>query len=377
MKPATPSKKMSEGNSRKIALAVSIGLLVFLLPRIFAVRKSFSSARPVAGYSALAEQRSFSKELRLSGTTQAAHSFVVLAPQLEGAQLSNMIITALVPAGVTVKPGDLLVVFDPQSQMKDYFEKQNKYAELAGQVMQKRAEEEIAKAKDETALRQAESDFKKAQLEIQKNEIASRIDAEKNQETLDETRATFKQLNETYELKRKAAAAAIHILELQRDRAQEAMRDAQSNSAKMTIRSPMQGVTVRNSLWLGGRMGTVQTGDQVNPGTPFMQVVDPSKMEVRVSVNQSDLAKVHIGDFARVRPDAYPGMSLPAVLDEISPLGLEGNFSDKIRVFSARFSIQGSDPRLLPDLSVALDMDLEGTKGTQRASDSVATAATR
>src|ERR1700737_3743392 len=222
MKPATPSKKMSEGNSRKIALAVSIGLLVFLLPRIFAVRKSFSSARPVAGYSALAEQRSFSKELRLSGTTQAAHSFVVLAPQLEGAQLSNMIITALVPAGVTVKPGNLLVVFDPQSQVKDYFEKQNKYAELAGQVMQKRAEEEIAKAKDETALRQAESDFKKAQLEIQKNEIASRIDAEKNQETLDETRATFKQLNETYELKRKAAAAAIHILELQRDRAQEA-----------------------------------------------------------------------------------------------------------------------------------------------------------
>src|ERR1700737_5214590 len=118
MKPATPSKKMSEGNSRKIALAVSIGLLVFLLPRIFAVRKSFSSARPVAGYSALAEQRSFSKELRLSGTTQAALSFVVLAPQLEGAQLSNMVITSLIPGGAQVKPNDLLVAFDPQAQMK-------------------------------------------------------------------------------------------------------------------------------------------------------------------------------------------------------------------------------------------------------------------
>jgi hypothetical protein len=68
--------------------------------------------------------------------------------------------------------------------------------------------------------------------------------------------------------------------------------------------------------------------------------------------------KIHIGDHAQIRPDAYPGMSVPAVLEEISPLGQEGSFSDKIRLFTARFSVQGSDPRLLPDLSVAVDIDL-------------------
>jgi len=85
-------------------------------------------------------------------------------------------------------------------------------------------------------------------------------------------------------LKRAAAAATIRIQEIQRDRALEAMRYAQGNAAKMVVHSPMQGVVVYNTIWLGGRMGTVQQGDQVRPGVPFLQVVDPSQMEVRVAL---------------------------------------------------------------------------------------------
>jgi multidrug efflux pump subunit AcrA (membrane-fusion protein) len=60
--------------------------------------------------------------------------------------------------------------------------------------------------------------------------------------------------------------------------------------------------------------------------------------------------------------DAYPGMTLPAVLEEISPLGHTGQFTEAVRTFTASFSVQGTDPRLLPDLSAALDLDL----GTQK-----------
>lgn len=294
--------------------------------------------------------------LRLAGTTAATHSFIVMAPQLEGAQLTNMIITEMARAGAAVDVGQVLVRFDPQVQTKDYMEKKDKFSELAGLVAQKQAEEDIAKAKDETGLREAENAEKKAELEVRKNELVSKIDAEKNQEALEEARATLKQLRETFQLKRKSAAAGIRILELQRDRAQEAMRYAESNADKMTIRSPMKGIVVLSTTWFGGRMGTVQAGDQVNPGTSFMQVVDPSRMEVRVQIAQPDLRRIRVGDRARVRPDAYPDLVLPAVLEEVSPLGQEGSFSDKIRVFNARFVVEGSDPKLLPDLSVAVDL---------------------
>jgi multidrug resistance efflux pump len=304
------------------------------------------------------ERKNFSQILRLNGATQASRSFVVLAPKLEGAQVGSMVITKLVPAGTHVKKGDVLVEFDPQAQTKDYLDKKSTYENLVGQVAQKEAEESIARAKDDTAMKQAEDELKRTQLELQKNEIVSRIDAEKNQEALDEAQTTFKQLKETYQLKRAAAAATIRIQEIQRDRALEAMHYAQGNAAKMVVHSPMPGVVVYNTIWLGGRMGTVQQGDQVRPGVPFLQVVDPSQMEVRVDLNQVDLLKAHPGQHAQMHLDAYPGMTLPAVLEELSPLGHPGQFAEVVRSFTARFSVQGTDPRLLPDLSAALDLDL-------------------
>jgi HlyD family secretion protein len=346
------------GKPRTVFIRIGAVLLLVTIPFLFL---HFRQGRPSADRTdslVKVERKNLSQTLRLNGTTQASRSFIVLAPRLEGAQVGSMVVTKLAPAGTHVKSGDLLVEFDPQAQMKDYLDKKSSYDNLVSQVAQKQTDEDIARAKDDTAMKQAEDELKRAQLEIQRNEVVSRIDAEKNQEAVDEGQATLKQLKETYQLKRAAAVAAIKILEIQRDRAKEAMRYALANAAKMTVHSPMAGVVVYNTIWLGGRMGTVQQGDQVRPGVPFLQVVDPSKMEVRVELNQVDLLKVRPGQKAEMHLDAYPGMMLPAVLDELSPLGHTGQFTEMVRSFTARFLVQGNDPRLLPDLSAAMDLDL-------------------
>jgi len=343
---------------RLLLLGALALLILVLLPRLFVhLGRAQASASPSESIYRV-EKKKFSQTLRLNGTTIAAHSFAVLAPRLEGASVGSMVITKLAPAGAPVKKNDVLVEFDAQAQTKDYLDKKATYDNLVGQVAQKQAEEDIARAKDDTGLQQAEDELKRAQLEMKRNEIVSRIDAEKNQEAVDEAQATLKQLKETYQLKRAAATAGIRILEIQRDRAMEAMRYAQSNASKMIVHSPMAGVVVYNTIWLGGRMGTVQQGDQVRPGLPFMAVVDPSQMEVRVELNQVDLLKVRPGQRAKMHLDAYPGIELGATLEDISPLGHNGQFSETVRVFAARFSVQGTDPKLLPDLSAALDLDL-------------------
>ncbi len=346
----------------KIMLAGAAFLLLVTIPYLFAHFRQGQQTTTRGESTVRVERKSFAQVLRLNGTTQASRSFVVLAPRLEGAQVGSMVITKLIPAGTHVKKDAILVEFDPQAQTKDYLDKKSTYENLVGQVAQKQAEEDIARAKDDTAMKQAEDELKRAELELQRNEVVSRIDAEKNQEALDEAQASLKQLKQTYELKRAASASTIRIQEIQRDRALEAMRYAQGNAARMVVHSPMEGVVVHNTIWLGGRMGTVQQGDQVRPGVPFLQVVDPSQMEVRVELNQVDLLKVHPGQRAEMHLDAYPGMTLPAVLEELSPLGHPGQFAEAVRSFGARFSVQGTDPRLLPDLSAALDVDLGSQK---------------
>jgi multidrug efflux pump subunit AcrA (membrane-fusion protein) len=350
------------GTHGKIALGATLALLLVSVPFFFSHFRQTTSASGFDDSTARVERKNFSQALRLNGSTQASRSFIVLAPKLEGAQVGSMVITKLAPAGVHVWKDDILVEFDPQAQTKDYLDKKSTYENLVGQVAQKQSDEDVARAKDDTAMKQAEDESKRADLELQRNEIVSRIDAEKNRESADEARVTLKQLKETYQLKRAAAAAAIRILEIQRDRAAQAMRFAMANAAKMVVHSPMEGVVVYNTIWLGGRMGTVQQGDQVRPGVPFLQVVDPSQMEVRVELNQVDLLRVHSGQRAQLHLDAYPGMTLSATLEEISPLGHSGQFAQEVRSFTARFSVQGTDPRLLPDLSAALDLDLLSQK---------------
>ncbi len=294
--------------------------------------------------------------LRLKGTTQAVETRAILAPLLAGEQEGTLTITSLRAAGSRVKQGDLLVEFDRQAQLRDFIDKQAQSDKLAGDVLQEQAKEDAARAKDETEIKVAEDSLGKAKLEMQKVELMSKIDAEKAQENLEEAKATLDQLKQTFDLKRKAAQASIRILEIQRDRARETMLHAQSNAALMQVHAPIDGIIVLNTIWKQGSMGEVQEGDQVRPGVPFMQVVDPSAMEVQVAVNQQDVLALRDGEKAQIHLDAYPDLVCPGELEVVDPMGKAGAFSAKVREFSALFSVKCTDSRLLPGLSAAVDL---------------------
>ena len=319
---------------------------------------SIRSKTPATGTSAVSVSTTPGQVLRLKGTTEAVQSRAILAPQLAGQSVPTLTIIHLTLAGTRVKKGDLLVEFDRQAQMRDFIDKQADYAKLVDQVAEEQAKENAARAKDETELKAAEDSLRKAELEMQKAEIVSRIDKEKNQENLDEAKATFEQLHETFDLKRAAAQAAIRILEIQRDRTQQTMLHAQANSDLMQIRSPLDGVVVLNTIWKQGTMGEVQEGDQVRPGVPFMQVVNPATMQVRVLANQQDFPSLQVGQTAKVRLDAYPDLVFPAKLDQLAPIGEGGDFSNKLRSFVVIVAIEGNNPKLMPDLSAAVDVDV-------------------
>jgi multidrug efflux pump subunit AcrA (membrane-fusion protein) len=330
---------------------------VVLIAILFTANRSRTPANSAFSSSSLVSANP-NQILRLKGTTEAVQSRAILAPLLAGQSVPTLTIIHLTPAGTRIRKGDLLVEFDRQAQMRDFVDKQADYSKLVDQVAEEQAKENAARAKDETELKTAEDNLSKSELEMQKTEIVSRIDAEKNQENLDEAKATYQQLRETLDLKRKAAQAAIRILEIQRDRTQQTMQHAQANADLMQIKSPLDGVVVLNTIWKQGTMGEVQEGDQVRPGVPFMQVVNPSLMQVRVMANQQDFPSLQVGQTAKVRLDAYPDLVFPAKLDQLAPIGEGGDFSNKLRSFVVIVAIEGNDPKLMPDLSAAVDVDV-------------------
>lgn len=308
---------------------------------------------------AIVERKDFSKTLRLHGIVEAVESHAIAAPRLSGQGLGTLIITRLAANGSAVHSGDVLVEFDRQAQLRVVLDKQAEYRDLVDQIKKQQADQAAALAGDETELKQAEDAEQTAQLEVKKNEILSKIDAEKNLENLEQARATLQQLKETFDLKRQAALADLRILEIQRDRAMAAMRWAQGNAEKMVIRSPVDGIAVINSTWKAGSMSDVQEGDEVRPGSSFMQVVNPGQMQVRVRVNQADIDDLDEGQNATIHLDAYPDLSFSGKVKSIAAVAQTSAFHDTVRIFTVLFFIKGADPKLLPDLSAAVDVELQ------------------
>ena len=303
-------------------------------------------------------RRDFIRSIRLNGTVEAVKATTISTPRLAGQNIPSLVITELIRAGAIVKAGDLIVEFDRQDQLKNALDRRVELNDLEQQIRKKEAEERAAKARDETEIQQAQTALTRAELEMTKNELLPRIQAEKNGQTLEEAQAKLKQLRTTFDLKRHAAAADLRILEIRRDRAENAMKQAESNAGKMSIASPIDGMAVLRSIWKGNNMAEVQEGEEVRAGMPIVDVVNPETMRVRAKVNQADINELGVGQAVRIGLDAYPDLAFIGRVAQISPLASRSVLSPTVRTFVVIVEIQGSHPKLMPDLTASLDVEL-------------------
>jgi HlyD family secretion protein len=100
----------------------------------------------------------------------------------------------------------------------------------------------------------------------------------------------------------------------------------------------------------------VQEGEEVRSGLGVMDVIDSSAMRVRARVNQADVSALRIGATGRITLDSYPARSFAGRLEQLSQIGAISSMSNKVRTFLAVFSLDGTDPHLMPDLAAAIDV---------------------
>jgi RND family efflux transporter MFP subunit len=348
---------------RLLLLAIPLVALVGGLAIVRGVRASGTDDEAFQGTASYKVARgAFTKTLRMTGLVESIQFHNVAAPRLVGATgpgSNILIVTRLMPSGSLVTPGQVLVEFDRQNQLKAATDRRSEHRDLEEQIRKKRAEQEQAHAKDDTELSVAANAVENARLNLKKNAYLGRIDQEKNEQRLEEAEARQKQLITTFDLKRKAAQADLRILEIQRDRAYKAMTSAENNATRMVVTSPISGMVVLRMVWRVNQQVEIQEGEEARPGMPIMQVVDPSAMLVRVKVNQADVHLLKAGQPARISLDAYPDLHFEGRVEHVAPVGTTSMLTTRVRNFVATVSIKGSHPKLLPDLSAAVDVELE------------------
>jgi multidrug resistance efflux pump len=266
---------------------------------------------------------------------------------------AKVTLTRLIPNGIRVKAGDLLAEFDRTQQLDNAREAQAKFDDLAHQVDQRVAQNHADAAKRESDLQKAEADLAKAELQLRKGPLLSEIDRLKNEAKAGDARAHVASLKKSSAFHDQADAAAVRILELQRDRQKVSLDRALSNAEKLQIHATLDGMAAIENVWRTGSMGKPQEGDQLWPGQALIRIFNPSEMEVLAAVGEPDDAALAPGSHAVVRLDAYPDLAFEARFISSSPVASSA-LGSPIKTFTARFRLEKSDPHLLPDLSAAV-----------------------
>jgi multidrug efflux pump subunit AcrA (membrane-fusion protein) len=344
-----------------VAVTAIAGVAVAGLSLRARVPEQSASATPAT---AVVKKADFVRSVRLAGTVEAVQATAIPAPRLSGQNNNSLVIMRLIKAGTSVQPGDPIVEFDRQDQLRNALDRRAELNDFEQQIKKRTAEEVAARASDESTLNQAHSALERARNELIKNDMLPRIQAEKNKLAFEEAEAKLKQLQETFELKRRAAAADIKILEIRRNRAETNMRQAESNAQRMLITSPLPGVAVVKTTWKnGGNMVEFMEGDEVRPGQPVVEVVNPAVMRVRARVNQADMNELRVGQPVSVGLDAYPELTFSGTIDQISPIGQQSTLSPKVRNFIVLVLVKEAHPNLMPDLTASLDVELDRSRG--------------
>jgi HlyD family secretion protein len=294
--------------------------------------------------------------IRATGTIRAVHLANVQVPSIRGPS-GRLTLTRIVATGTKVQAGDILAEFDSTQQFEDAREARAKADDLGHQLEQLRMQSRSDSAKRTSDLRSAQADLEKAALELQKAEVLSDIDRLKNQEKLDSAKIRVASLQKSSHFHDLDEAAGMRILELQRDRQKLVLERTESNRERLTVRSPIPGMAALENVWRSGSMGPLQEGDQAFPGQSMVRVFDPTDMLVITQVNEPDgVLLSRPGALAIVRLDAYPGAVFHAVLESASPVA-SSSLESPVKFFLARFRITDKDPRLLPDLSAAVEVE--------------------
>jgi HlyD family secretion protein len=324
--------------------------------------------------------------LRVAGTVTAQNFAALLAPRIQGSRSGmnrggadanfgggggplgggggmmgdfSLVLMKLAKPGLHVKTGDVVAQFDPQMQQQRLDDYRDSVIQMQNQIRKMMANlASVREAHDQTVL-SSKADWDKAVLDLQTAPIRSAIDAEKYKLAVEEKEATYKQLLNEASLVIEQQEAQIQVQRLNLRQSAIELQRAENNVQRMTIKSPMEGIVVMQSIVRNGEFGQIREGDQVFAGQPFMQIVDTRSMVLNATVSQVDAEKLRLNMKSTLRLDAYPDIEMPATLVGIGAMSKTSTFrAGYVGEIPIRLKIERSDPRIIPDLTGSAEVVL-------------------
>lgn len=305
------------------------------------------------------------RTVRIAGQTSARHFATITVPTFRGPDSGrDLTLMKVIQPGTFVKEGDVVAELDAQT-LRDHIDDVEDLVRAAeNNVLKKKAEQEVEWGALQQYAKVAKADLDRASLDLKAAEVRTVIERELLKLSVDEAEATYKEIERDMTRKKTADASELRILEIAVEDERIHRNRHVNDLGKFVIKSPMAGLAVMTQIFRMGEMRQVQEGDQVFPGMPFMKIVDPRSMQMEAELSQADSREFRVGQAATVGLDAFPDLRFTGKIYSIGAMAVKGMWDTYyVRNVPVRIAIDGSDARLIPDLSSWAHIHMERQEG--------------
>ncbi len=289
-------------------------------------------------------------EVHATGELHASHSIMLSAPAVGGDALQ---ITHLVRTGQLVKKGDVVFEFDPSEQVYKLEQNRSELLQAEQEITKAKADAFVLDAKDKVQLLKDRYDVRRAELDVQKSELVSKIDADKNELALQQANRVLEEQKKDIESHKASGQAATYLAQEKCNKAKLGMDQAQQNLDKMRVTAPMDGLVSIQKNTSGGFFFTgmllpdYHEGDQVQPGSAIVQVVDPQGLDLTAKIGEQDRNNVQPGQAVEVVFDAMPGHVFHGTVKSVGGMSVRNFFTSNTNGnFEVSIQLADAGPRL-------------------------------
>jgi HlyD family secretion protein len=354
---------------RAITWAVIAVVLCATVGVVAAVRRASPVAAGDQIPTGLVKRGDLDMKVFVTGELRASHSEMMTAPPIGGGALQ---LTYLLHTGAPVKKGELVMEFDPSEQHFKVDQNRSELLQAEQEITKAKADAAVTTAQDKVAMLKARFDVRRAELDVQKNELVSTIDARKNDLALEQAKRVLAELEQDVKSRSASNEATISLAQEKRNKAKLAMDQAQGNIDKMKVTAPMDGLVAlqKNEGAMGGfccfpgqTLPEYREGDQVQPGRTVGQVIDPSGLELVAKVGELERNNIKEGQSVDFQLDAFPGIDFHGKVKTVG-----GNTTrrfwedDSATKFEVSITLATTDPRMRPGLTAHLYINSDPRK---------------
>lgn len=194
-----------------------------------------------------------------------------------------------------------------------------------------------------------DSEYQARLLETQGRLASAQANVEKSQLQYERVRALAsasvesKQVEDDWRLNVASALAQLKEVEGQ-------MRWNQTYVDWCVIRSPITGVVLEKLVDPNELVTPQSFGGTRGPSTALISLADLQDLQVEIDLNESDVAKVGVGQKCKVSPEAYPDKSYEGYVAEKAPEANRQKGTLQVKV-----QIRNPDRYLTPELTAKVD----------------------